>query len=387
MSEGMSNKAAVLILDDDFIVKRLLEDLLDDEYECVLAGSVKEALTLLEAKEFSIVISDINMAGITSLELISLVSARAPDTVVVMTGGERTIKTAIDALRAGAFDYITVPSDLEQVLPSVKRALRHHELLKEKRVYENRLVEILQRGRALEETRAFIAHEFRHALTPLNAYVKMLAEALTHSEDRERFLALTERIQKQTDTAFDLVNQYLDYSRPLVPQFERTNINDLLRQGFEEFKAELEDRKIVLRPQFTENAIAEVDKGMMSQVLRNILVNAIQAMDEGGRLDVATHLGEESVAISISDTGAGIKSEHLNHMFEIGFTTKSGARGVGIGLALSKRIIEEAHYGSLAITNRDSQGATVVISIPTKQPEINEPGINNGKQHFALAHR
>ncbi len=241
-----------------------------------------------------------------------------------------------------------------------------------------------ERERALEETRAFIAHEFRHALTPLNAYVKMLDEALTRPDiDKAKLSSLTERIRKQTDTAFDLVNQYLDYSRPLTPQFALTDINDLLQQSLEEFKAEFVNRKIVLRSQFAENARAEVDKKMLSQVLRNILANAIQAMDHGARLDVITYVEEGSVAISISDTGAGIKSEHLDHIFEIGFTTKSGVRGAGVGLALSKRIIEEAHYGSLAITNnRNGRGATVVISLPTKQPEI-----NNGRHNLALANR
>src|SRR5712692_2582280 len=241
-----------------------------------------------------------------------------------------------------------------------------------------------ERERALEETRAFIAHEFRHALTPLNAYVKMLDEALNRPNiDKDKLSSLTARIRKQTDTAFDLVNQYLDYSRPLKPQFALTDINDLLQQSLEEFKTEFVNRKIVLRSQFAENARAEVDKKMLCQVLRNILANAIQAMDQDARLDVTTYVEEGSVAISISDTGAGIKSELLDHIFEIGFTTKSGVRGAGVGLALSKRIIEEAHNGSLAITNnRNGRGATVVISLPTKQPEI-----NNGKHDLALADR
>lgn len=241
-----------------------------------------------------------------------------------------------------------------------------------------------ERERALEETRSFIAHEFRHALTPLNAYVKMLDDALSQSDiDKDKLSSLTARIRKQTDTAFDLVNQYLDYSRPLSPQFVLTDINDLVQQSLEEFKAEFVNRKIMLRSRFVENARAEVDKKMLFQVLRNILANAIQAMDLYDRLDVATYVEEDSVAISVSDTGTGIKSEHLDHIFEIGFTTKSGVRGAGVGLALSKRIIEEGHYGSLTISNnRNGRGATVVISLPAKQSEK-----NNGRHELALAGR
>jgi signal transduction histidine kinase len=241
-----------------------------------------------------------------------------------------------------------------------------------------------ERERALEETRAFIAHEFRHALTPLNAYVKMLDEALNQPGiDQDKLSSLTARIRKQTDAAFALVNQYLDYSRPLAPQFVHTDINDLLQQTLEEFKAELETRKIVVRSQFVENANAEVDKKMLAQVLRNVIANAIQAIDKDGNLVVVTKFGKNNVVMTIRDTGTGVRPEHLPQIFQIGFTTKSGVQGAGVGLALSRRIIEEAHNGSIAITNNtDGPGATVLITLPRKQMEI-----TNGRHALAVADR
>ena len=241
-----------------------------------------------------------------------------------------------------------------------------------------------ERERALEETRAFIAHEFRHALTPLNAYVKMLDETLSQPEfDKEKLSSLTARIRKQTSAAFALVDQYMDYSRPLSPQIAQADINKLLEESLEEFKAELEDRKIVLHSQFAQNANADVDKQMLTQVLRNVIANAIQSIGEDGNLAVVTEIGENNVVIVISDTGIGVKSEHLPRIFDIGFTTKSNRRGVGVGLALSKRIIEEAHNGSIAVTNNtDIPGATVTISLPKKQTEI-----KNGRHDLALVDR
>ncbi|MGI9104856.1 MAG: ATP-binding protein [Pyrinomonadaceae bacterium] len=241
-----------------------------------------------------------------------------------------------------------------------------------------------ERERALEETRAFIAHEFRHALTPLNAYVKMLDEALTQPEiNKEKLSSLTARIRKQTGAAFALVDQYMDYSRPLSPQFAQTDINNLLDESLEEFKAEFENRKIVLHSQFVQNANAEVDKQMLTQVVRNVIANAIQSIDEDGSLAVVTEIDENNVVIIISDTGTGVKVEHLPRIFDIGFTTKSDRRGVGVGLALSKRIVEEAHNGSIAVTNNtDSSGATVIISLPKKQTEM-----KNGRHDLALADR
>jgi signal transduction histidine kinase len=241
-----------------------------------------------------------------------------------------------------------------------------------------------ERERALEETRAFIAHEFRHALTPLNAYVKMLDETLSQPElDKEKLSSLTARIRKQTGAAFALVDQYMDYSRPLSPQFAQADINKLLEESLEEFKAELENRKIVLHSQFAQNANAEADRQMLTQVLRNIIANAIQSVGEDGNLAIATEIAENNVVIVISDTGTGVKPEHLPRIFDIGFTTKSDRRGVGVGLALSKRIIEEAHNGSIAVTNNTNiSGATVTISLPKKQSEM-----KNGRHDLALADR
>lgn len=241
-----------------------------------------------------------------------------------------------------------------------------------------------ERERALEETRAFIAHEFRHALTPLNAYVKMLDETLSQPElDKQRISSLTARIRKQIGAAFALVDQYMDYSRPLSPQFAQTDINTLLEENLEEFKAELEDRKIVVHSQFVQNANAEVDKQMLAQVLRNVIANAIQSIGEVGNLAVVTEIDKNNVVIVISDTGTGVKPEHLPRIFDIGFTTKSDRRGVGVGLALSKRIIEEAHNGSIVVTNKtDSSGASVTISLPRKQTER-----KNGRHDLARADR
>ncbi|MDT5272960.1 MAG: two-component system, NtrC family, sensor histidine kinase HydH [Acidobacteriota bacterium] len=241
-----------------------------------------------------------------------------------------------------------------------------------------------EREHALEETRAFIAHEFRHALTPLNAYVKMFDEALEQPEiDKERLSSLAARIRKQTNAAFDVVNRYLDYSRPLAPQLERADINELLRQTLEELGAELENRQIGLQTQFVENAYAEVDKKMLAQVFRNVIVNALQATDKGGRLIIATGLDKDNVTITLRDAGTGIKPEYLSRVFDIGFTTKSGVRGAGVGLALAKRMIEEAHNGSITITNNtDGPGASVTLTLPIKQTEK-----KNGEPHFTLANR
>ena len=148
MAAGENSKPKLLIIDDEKQIRELLVDLLGRVYDCSDAGSAEEALTALSEQTFDLVISDIDMGGMSGLELVPRVHALSPDTVVVMISGNQDLEFAIRALRVGAFDYITKPIDLRHVEASVERALQHSDLLKEKRRYKEQIEELLQRRTA-----------------------------------------------------------------------------------------------------------------------------------------------------------------------------------------------------------------------------------------------
>src|SRR5688572_11327145 len=141
-------KSKLLIIDDEEQIRNLLADLFGDLYDCCTAGSAEEALAALSEQTFDLVVSDIDMGGMSGLELVPRVHSLSPDTVVVMISGNQDIEFAIEALRVGAFDYITKPIDLRHVEASVERALKHSELLKEKRRYKEQLEDLLQQRTA-----------------------------------------------------------------------------------------------------------------------------------------------------------------------------------------------------------------------------------------------
>jgi diguanylate cyclase (GGDEF)-like protein len=155
MPEELKTRPAILIIDDDEQIRDLLNELLCAENDCTLAGSAEDALAILHSINFNLVISDINMGGISGLDLVPRVLEQAPDTVVVMISGQATIDFAIEAMRAGAFDYITKPLDLRHVQTAVQRALSHHELLKQQRRYENQLEDLVKERTAEVEHLAY----------------------------------------------------------------------------------------------------------------------------------------------------------------------------------------------------------------------------------------
>jgi diguanylate cyclase (GGDEF)-like protein len=137
-------RARILIVDDDRQIRWLLRALLCNHYECAEACSAEEALDFLGGQDFDLVLSDIMMDGITGLEMVPRVLGGAPDTVVIMISGESHIESAVEAMRAGAFDYVTKPFDYRQVEAAVRRGLEHRALLDAKRRYERDLEELVR---------------------------------------------------------------------------------------------------------------------------------------------------------------------------------------------------------------------------------------------------
>lgn len=143
MSET-TDRAQVLIIDDEPHIRNILCEALKVNYSCQTAASAEEGLEILESNSFSLVISDINMKGITGLEMVPEILAVAPDTVVIIMSGAQAMENAIGALRAGAFDYLMKPFDLRLVEAAVRRGIEHYQLCVSKRQYEMRLEQEVQ---------------------------------------------------------------------------------------------------------------------------------------------------------------------------------------------------------------------------------------------------
>ncbi|HEX8266392.1 MAG TPA: HD domain-containing phosphohydrolase [Pyrinomonadaceae bacterium] len=158
----------ILIVDDEPEIRKLLSDFLGDSYECLQADSAESALAEIKRQNFAVVVSDICLPGMTGLEMIPQIAAQSPETRVIVISGQQTVEDAINALRAGAFDYILKPFDLLQVEAAVRRAAEHFELKVIKRRYDLHLEELVaERTAELDLALEEVENSYRSTLKAL----------------------------------------------------------------------------------------------------------------------------------------------------------------------------------------------------------------------------
>jgi putative nucleotidyltransferase with HDIG domain len=139
LSLASNRTARILVIDDEPTVLSLLYTFLSEMHSCKTATGAVEAIEYLKEETFDLVLSDIMMPGMSGLELLAEITTLSPETVVILISGNLNIQSAIEAMRHGAFDYITKPFNLKDVENAVSRALRHHWLLESNRQYEQHL--------------------------------------------------------------------------------------------------------------------------------------------------------------------------------------------------------------------------------------------------------
>ncbi|HZH92067.1 MAG TPA: HD domain-containing phosphohydrolase [Pyrinomonadaceae bacterium] len=202
MSEQANSRGRLLIADDEPEIRNILQEFLCESYECRTVGSAEEALAVLRASKYDLVISDINMEGMSGLEMIPHVRRIAPETVIIMISGAQTIDYAIEALRAGAFDYVTKPFDLRHVEMAVERAQQHHELLRSKRRYETFLEESIKlRTKELAQALASLEDAYRTTLKALAAALET-RDTDTHGHS-ERVVSFSLRLGRELNLEED----------------------------------------------------------------------------------------------------------------------------------------------------------------------------------------
>jgi len=208
---------------------------------------------------------------------------------------------------------------------------------------------------------AGVAHEINTPLTGISSYVQMLQKKLT---DRH-YSQILEKIEVQTDRVSRIVKNLLNFARnPSESAFHKVNVVENLQEIISLIDYKLKAMNIRLEMTAAPVKPIWAQGERLQQVFINIILNAIDAMPGGGTLGLDVKAEDKNVVVRISDTGTGIKAQHLAHIFDPFFTTKGIGKGTGLGLSISYAIVKE-HGGHISVSSEAGRGTRFSIRIPT----------------------
>ena len=217
---------------------------------------------------------------------------------------------------------------------------------------------------AIGQLASGVAHDLRNPLTVINNSIHFLRLKLSDADDKvHRYLDM---MKKAVLKSSSVIEELLDLARTKEPVLKDVDISLLTTEAVNSMDIP-ENVKLIVEQDDDLQKVA-ADANQIERVFSNLVNNAVQAMPEGGTLTISSHQNKKIVVTEFRDTGKGITRENLKKVFEPLFTTKADAGGTGIGLAVSKTIVE-AHRGSIKVKSEAGKGTSFIVKLPNYREE------------------
>jgi signal transduction histidine kinase len=370
---------AILLVEDTMTMRLLLTDQVEQMgHEVTTARHGKEALELLEKREFDLVLLDITMPEMDGFAVLKILKddARWQHLPVLMISGLDEQEAVIRCIAMGADDFLHKPCD-----PILLRA-RVGACLEKKRFHDQREEMLHQLRCNNEELRKFeelrdsltnmIVHDLRAPLTSIITGLEMIEFLPGISPgQRDELIAMAYQGGK---TLMGMINDLLDISKMEAGEIQLqcgpVRVGELVEISVHQIKTLLLDRNLQFEQSIAEDLpILWCDASKISRVIVNLLGNAIKFTPKGGQINLTTQLIDDSVQFSISDTGEGIPREAFERIFEKFGQVESRQSGrkmsTGLGLTFCKMTVE-AHGGQIWLDSQIGQGSTFYFTVPVQ---------------------
>jgi two-component system sensor histidine kinase/response regulator len=383
-------QARILIVDDDAALLQALPQALRlrmQDARVDTAESAQVALERIAQVDYDAIVSDIKMPGMDGLALLARIRELRPETPTLLITGHGEDNLAIQALRGGAYDFIQKPIEREYFIASLQRAVQARQLRRQVEAQQRQLAEhaahleaaVAERTRELQEVLAakeefmsIAAHELKTPLTSIKALAQVAHKRLARAERPE--VELVARMEGAIGRMELLVSDLLDGARieagKLNLRVEPTDLVALCRQVIDEQRADTQRTVELHAPEAT--LWSQVDPDRLSQVLTNLIANAVKYSPPDAPVTVGLEHDADTVRLWVRDRGIGIPPEAQPHIFERFYRApdaevQTGSRlGVGLGLYISRELVER-HCGSITVTSNPGQGSTFTVTLP-RQP-------------------
>ncbi len=371
----MKNLRLLIVDDEDVYRNNIARLLANRNIEARQAVSGEDCLAVLEKHPMDVVVLDVKMPGMGGIITLDRIKKAHPATEVILLTGQATTKDGVDGIKTGAFDYLSKPVEIEHLVNKIGQAFdKVRQGVKKQREIEYR-ARMQERMIATERLAAFgtqatgVAHEINNPLAIAKQSIAWLKLILAKEEmavmprraDIEKGLA---EIEAAINRARNITHQLLASVQKSKAVHAEINVSALVREAVELTAADIGSKKIEVVQQ-VDPAIENIwsDPSQLRQVLINLVGNAIHAIRDEGIVSISVALSAATVIFTVKDTGMGIPGENLTRIFEPFFSTKNPGQGTGLGLYVTRSIVDRLG-GEIQVESHLGKGAEFKVALP-----------------------
>jgi hypothetical protein len=369
-SKGAPSKRVVVIDDDEIILLSCSEILTRAGYAVEPFPNGEEGIRRIREAPAPLLFVDLKMPKIDGMEVIRRVREIDPAMVIVVITGYATIATAVDALKAGAYDFLPKPFTCDELTLIVNRGYERWRLAGESERLRHEKEEVQRRFVT------FVSHQLKTPVTAVKQYLDVLMHT-TSADLPERAREWIRRSQMRLSEMLALIQDWLDLSRlehgQLACRDATADLKEVAREVAQSLAALAEASGVAIVVDAPPD-LPEVrgDPRCLAMLLGNLVGNGVKYNRPGGRVTVGMAADGGEIVVSVTDTGLGIPRESQERLFEEFYRVRTPATqdipGTGLGLAICKKIVSELQ-GAISVVSEEGHGTSFTFRLPAARTD------------------
>ncbi|MCB2206820.1 MAG: hybrid sensor histidine kinase/response regulator [Bacteroidetes bacterium] len=370
------NTLKILIVDDEPGIRsgitRILQNysvgfpFMDEDFsfDVIEAATGEEALELIHAATPDIILLDNKLPGIQGIEVLEEINKQKLDTAVMMITSYASLDIAVKATNFGAYNFVPKPFTPQELKSAIENISKHLFLKRMTR-------QMNKEGKQIRfQFLSVLSHELKSPLNAIEGYLKIMEERQVgnNMDDYEAMIDRSLiRIKGMRNLIMDLLDLTKLESGKKSRELKKVDVCELARIAMDTVDPLAIQRNVKLHFDADSDIVLTADPDEIEIILNNLLSNAVKYNKEGGKVDLNIRKRKDEVVFKVKDTGIGISEENKKKLFKEFSRIKNeqtrDITGSGLGLSITKRMVEEYH-GHIDVESTPDAGSTFTVTIP-----------------------
>ena len=378
MNHDESSKTKILVVDDEVGMREGCRRALAPEgYTVETAADLATGLELALNGEYKLYLIDVMLPDGSGLDLLDPILERDPNAICIIITGFGSIQMAVEAVRLGAYDFLSKPFTSDELLMAVSQGLERRQLKAieaQAEELERAKTELERLDEVKSQLMLKVAHELRAPVAAVQSYINLILAGYVAVNELNPTL---HRVQDRLQEMLDLISDLLELARlkqakeQITAEASPQHMAKVLKEVCDLFREQAHEKKQSFQVEILDHPVITADRDHLKQIWTNLISNAIKYTPEGGRIAVTLQEDKGRAIGTVADSGIGIAEEDLPKLFQEFFRTDqakaSGEIGTGLGLSIVKQIVE-SYGGEIKLTSRLGQGSRFTFALPLEPP-------------------